>query len=103
MIRRPPRSTLFPYTTLFRSLDNRGSARRSRAFTDPIRGRLGEIEVRDQLAGARWLQGQPGIDARRIGVFGWSYGGYMTLMMLAQSCAVIAPGGGRAPVNPRRA
>ena len=81
------------------TLDNRGSARRSRAFTDPIRGRLGEVEVRDQLAGARWLQAQPGIDAKRIGVFGWSYGGYMTLMMLAKGSDVIAAGAAVAPVT----
>jgi dipeptidyl-peptidase-4 len=81
------------------TLDNRGSARRSRAFTNPIRGRLGEIEVHDQLAGARWLQGQPWIDAKRIGVFGWSYGGYMTLMMLAKGSDVIAAGAAVAPVT----
>jgi len=81
------------------TLDNRGSARRSRAFTDSIRGRLGEIEVRDQLAGARWLQGQPGIDPKRIGVFGWSYGGYMTLMMLAKGSDVVAAGAAVAPVT----
>jgi dipeptidyl-peptidase 4 len=81
------------------TLDNRGSARRSRAFTDPILGRLGEIEVHDQLAGVRWLQNLPWIDAKRIGVFGWSYGGYMTLMMLAKGSSVIAAGAAVAPVT----
>ena len=81
------------------TLDNRGSARRSRAFTDPIQGRLGEVEVRDQLAGVRWLQGQPWIDPKRIGVFGWSYGGFMTLMMLAKGSDVIAAGASVAPVT----
>ena len=81
------------------TLDNRGSARRSRAFTDPIHGRMGEAEVRDQLAGVRWLQGQPWIDPRRIGVFGWSYGGFMTLMMLAKGSDVIAAGASVAPVT----
>jgi dipeptidyl-peptidase-4 len=81
------------------TLDNRGSARRSRAFADPIRGRLGEVEVRDQLTGVRWLQGQPWIDAKRIGVFGWSYGGYMTLMMLAKGGDIIAAGAAVAPVT----
>jgi dipeptidyl-peptidase 4 len=81
------------------TLDNRGSARRGRAFTDPILGRLGEIEVHDQLAGVRWLQSLPWIDAARIGVFGWSYGGYMTLMMLAKGSPVIAAGAAVAPVT----
>ncbi len=81
------------------TLDNRGSARRGRAFTDPIHGRLGEVEVHDQLAGVRWLQGQPWIDPKRIGVFGWSYGGFMTLMMLAKGSDVIAAGASVAPVT----
>ena len=80
-------------------LDNRGSAHRSRAFQDPIRGRLGEVEVHDQLAGVHWLQGLPWIDAKRIGVFGWSYGGYMTLMLLAKGSDVIAAGAAVAPVT----
>jgi dipeptidyl-peptidase 4 len=80
-------------------LDNRGSARRSRAFSDPIHGRLGEIEVRDQLAGIHWLQTQPWVDAKRIGVFGWSYGGYMTVMLLAKGSDVIAAGAAVAPVT----
>jgi dipeptidyl-peptidase-4 len=80
-------------------LDNRGSARRSRAFQDPIRGRLGEVEVRDQLAGVHWLQSLPWIDAKRIGVFGWSYGGYMTLMLLAKGSDAIAAGAAVAPVT----
>jgi dipeptidyl-peptidase-4 len=80
-------------------LDNRGSARRGRAFADPIYGRLGEIEVRDQLAGVRWLQQQPWVDAHRVGVFGWSYGGYMTLMLLAKGSDLIAAGAAVAPVT----
>jgi dipeptidyl-peptidase 4 len=81
------------------TLDNRGSARRSRAFQDPIRGRLGEIEVHDQLAGVRWLQSLPWIDANRIGVFGWSYGGFMTLMLLDKGSDLIAGGAAVAPVT----
>jgi dipeptidyl-peptidase-4 len=80
-------------------LDNRGSARRGRAFEDPIHLRLGEIEVRDQLAGVHWLQNQPWIDARRIGVFGWSYGGYMTLMLLSKAADTITAGAAIAPVT----
>jgi len=81
------------------SLDNRGSARRSRAFANPIFGRLGEVEVQDQLAGVHWLQAQPWVDAKHIGVFGWSYGGYMTLMLLAKGSNVVAAGAAVAPVT----
>jgi dipeptidyl-peptidase 4 len=80
-------------------LDNRGSGRRDRVFTDPIYGRLGEIEVRDQLAGLRWLGQQPWVDARHMGVFGWSYGGYMTLMLLSKGSGLIAAGAAVAPVT----
>ena len=81
------------------TLDNRGSSRRSRAFQDPIYRRLGEVEVHDQLAGARWLQTQPWVDGQHIGVFGWSYGGYMTLMLLGKGSDVLAAGAAVAPVT----
>ena len=68
-------------------LDNRGSARRGRAFSDVLLGRFGDVEVRDQLAGLAWLKQQPGIDAARIGVMGGSYGGYMTLKLLTNAPA----------------
>ena len=81
------------------TLDNRGSSRRGRAFSDPIYGRLGDVEVRDQLAGMGWLRGQPWVDGRHMGVFGWSYGGYMTLMLLAKGSDLIAAGAAVAPVT----
>jgi dipeptidyl-peptidase-4 len=81
------------------TLDNRGSARRPRAFTDAIYHRLGEVEVRDQLAGIRWLKAQPYIDGAHIGIFGWSYGGYMTLMLLAKGSSEITAGAAVAPVT----
>ncbi|MEW5701806.1 MAG: S9 family peptidase [Candidatus Zixiibacteriota bacterium] len=80
-------------------LDNRGSGRRGRRFSDPIYGRLGDVEVRDQLVGVRWLKQQPFVDVARIGVFGWSYGGYMTLMMLAKAGGDLAAGVAVAPVS----
>jgi dipeptidyl-peptidase 4 len=80
-------------------IDNRGTDRRSRAFSDPVYGRLGEIEVHDQLAGVRWLDSQPWVDAKHVGVFGWSYGGYMTLMLLAKGSDLFAAGVAVAPVT----
>ena len=81
------------------TLDNRGMARRGRAFSDAIHGQLGAIEVEDQLAGIAWLKQQPWIDGSRIGVFGWSYGGYLTTMLLAKASSEIALGVAVAPVT----
>ena len=80
-------------------LDNRGSGRRERQFTDAIYGGLGKAEVADQLTGIDWLGKQSFVDAKRIGVFGWSYGGFMTLRLLAAASDRIAMGVSVAPVT----
>lgn len=66
-------------------LDNRGSARRGLEFEGAIRHNLGDLEVRDQVDGVRWLVAQGLADPARVGVYGWSYGGYMALMCLARA------------------
>jgi len=81
------------------SLDNRGSARRGVAFESPIHRHMGGPEVDDQMVGIHWLAKQPFVDAKRIGVFGWSYGGYMSLMLLAKHSDAIAAGVAVAPVS----
>jgi len=81
------------------ALDNRGTPRRGRAFSDVIFGQLGKAEVDDQLAGIAWLKQQRWVDADHIGVFGWSYGGYMTLMLLGKASSQIAAGVAVAPVT----
>ena len=81
------------------ALDNRGSPRRGRAFSDAIFRQLGKAEVADQLAGVAWLREQRWVDAKHIGVFGWSYGGYMTLMLMAKASDRIAAGVAVAPVT----
>ena len=80
-------------------LDNRGSARRERVFQDAIYGQLGKHEVEDQLTGIEWLGQQGFVDAKRIGVFGWSYGGFMTLRMAAAASDKIAAAVSVAPVT----
>jgi len=67
------------------SLDNRGSANRGKAYEDHLYRAMGQIEVTDQAVGAKWLKQQDFIDPDRMGVYGWSYGGYMSLHMLAQT------------------
>ena len=64
---------------LFRS----GTGFRGEQFKKQTYGRLGALEVEDQLSVARYLAAQPWVDAARIGIYGWSYGGFMAL-----SCAL---------------
>jgi dipeptidyl-peptidase-4 len=61
------------------ALDNRGSAGRGHLFEEPIHFRFGAQEMSDQRDGAAYLKSQPYVDAKRIGIHGWSYGGHMTL------------------------
>jgi dipeptidyl-peptidase 4 len=64
------------------SLDNRGSAGRGHLFEEPIHYRLGAQELSDQRDGAAYLKSLPYVDGHRIGIWGWSYGGHMTLHAL---------------------
>jgi dipeptidyl-peptidase-4 len=80
-------------------LDNRGSGLRGTRFETALAGRLGGVEVQDQLAGAAFLRSLPFVDEKRIGIFGWSYGGFMTLMCLMQSPDTFAAGVAGAPVT----
>lgn len=80
-------------------LDNRGSARRGLAFESALHRRMGSIEVLDQVDGVRWLVAQGLADPARVGVIGWSYGGYMALMCLAQAPEVFRVGVSGAPVT----
>lgn len=61
------------------TLDNRGSTNRGKAFEHIIHRRLGELEMRDQLVGIEYLKTLPYVDGGRIGVDGWSYGGFMSI------------------------
>ena len=80
-------------------LDNRGASRRGHAFEAHLHRRLGNVEVADQLAGLEFLKKQPFVQADRIGVFGWSYGGFMSAIMLAKAGDQIAAGFVGAPVT----
>src|SRR2546427_241132 len=66
--------------------DNRRTPRRGKAFETALAKRLGSVEVEDQIAGARYLAGLPYVDGKRLGIYGWSYGGYM-----AARCLLKAP------------
>ena len=81
------------------SIDNRGTPRRGAAFGGALYGKQGTVEVVDQLKGVEWLKSQPWVDGKRIGVYGWSNGGYMTLMLLAKASDQYACGVAGAPVT----
>jgi dipeptidyl-peptidase-4 len=83
---------------LFR-LDNRGTPNRGVAFRIPIDRAMGTVEADDQVAGARWLAAQPYVDAGRIGITGWSYGGYSTLLALTAPDTPFRAGMAGAPVT----
>ncbi|MFN2106496.1 MAG: DPP IV N-terminal domain-containing protein, partial [Candidatus Promineifilaceae bacterium] len=80
-------------------LDNRGSTRRGLAFEAPLKHNMGDIEVRDQVDGVRWLVEQGLADPERVGIYGWSYGGYMALMCLARAPETFKVGAAGAPVT----
>ncbi|WP_421787606.1 S9 family peptidase [Hyphobacterium sp.] len=80
-------------------LDNRGTPDRGRAFETALHRAMGGVEVEDQLAGLTFLQSLDYVDAGRIGLWGWSYGGYMTLMTTLQAPGAFAAGVAGAPVT----
>ena len=80
------------------TLDNRGSGFRGNSFESSIAGRMGHVEIEDQLQGVEHLKSLPFVDPQRIGMMGWSYGGYMTLMALTRTKAFKAGVAG-APVT----
>ena len=80
-------------------VDNRGSSRRGLAFEAPIYRNGGEAELRDQVEGVRWLTGLGEADPSRVGIYGWSYGGYMTLIAMLKAPDVFKVGISGAPVT----
>ena len=80
-------------------VDNRGSANRGLRFEGALAGDMGRIEVADQVAGVCWLSERPYVDGTRVGIYGWSYGGYMTCMALLREPAIFKVGVAGAPVT----
>jgi dipeptidyl-peptidase-4 len=80
-------------------LDNRGSPGRGVDFEQPIYRAMGGIEVRDQKTGALFLKSLDFVDPNMIAIYGWSYGGYMTLKQLEADPGLYAAGIAGAPVT----
>jgi dipeptidyl-peptidase-4 len=81
------------------SLDNRGSAGRGHVFEQPVHRHLGSQELADQRDGAAWLREQSYVDANRIGIWGWSYGGHMTLHAMFEAGDIYKVGFAGGPVT----
>ncbi|AHG92074.1 peptidase S9B dipeptidylpeptidase IV domain protein [Gemmatirosa kalamazoonensis] len=79
-------------------VDNRGAAWRGREFRKLTQYQLGVRESQDQIDAAKWIGRQPWADASRIGLWGWSYGGYMTALTLSRGGSVFKAGMSVAPV-----
>ena len=78
-------------------VDNRGTGGRGAAFEKCTYLRLGELEARDQVETALWLGQQSYVDKERIGIWGWSYGGWNTLMSMSEGRPVFKAGVAIAP------
>jgi dipeptidyl-peptidase-4 len=81
------------------SLDNRGMAARGTAFEAAIYHDLGRVELEDQLVGVQYLRSLPFVDPDRLGITGWSYGGYMTLYAVTHAPDVFKAAVAGAPVT----
>jgi dipeptidyl-peptidase-4 len=81
------------------SIDNRGSKGRGKAFEDPLYKKMGSVELTDQIEGVKFLRTLPYVDETRIGVYGHSYGGYMTLMAMFKAGDYFQAGVSGAPVT----
>jgi dipeptidyl-peptidase-4 len=81
------------------SVDNRGTGARGRAWRKITYKQLGVIETRDQAAAARAIGRLPYVDSTRLGMWGWSYGGFMSLNVMTQTPDVFSMGISVAPVT----
>jgi len=81
------------------TLDNRGSANRGLAFEQAIFRQAGTVEVEDQMVGVEYLRSLPWVDGERIGVNGWSYGGFMTLSLMLKKPEAFKAGACGGPVT----
>ncbi len=70
------------YGVLVAGVDNRGTGGRGKAFKTLTQNHLGILEAEDQTAAAQWFGRQAYVDSTRLGIWGWSYGGYLSLLAM---------------------
>jgi dipeptidyl-peptidase-4 len=90
---------LVPQGYIVACVDNRGTNGRGEAFRKSTYMRLGELETIDQVEAARYLGGLDYIDEERIGIYGWSYGGYMASLCMTKGNGLFRAGIAVAPVT----
>ena len=78
--------------------DNRGTSNRGAAYEKAIHGQCGQVEMADQMEGIKMLMELPYVDKDRIGVHGWSYGGFMTISLMTNYPDVFKVGVAGGPV-----
>ena len=79
-------------------MDNRGTDNRGLAFEQAIHRQCGVAEMADQMAGLKWLMSHSWVDSSRIGVHGWSYGGFMTISLMVNHPDIFKVGVAGGPV-----
>ena len=79
-------------------LDNRGSENRGRDFEQATFRQLGQVEMQDQMEGVKYLKTLPYVDSDRLGVHGWSFGGFMTISLMTHYPDVFKVGVAGGPV-----
>lgn len=80
------------------TVDGRGSANRGHAFESAVHRQLGVLEMADQMAGVNYLKNLSYVDANRIGVHGWSFGGFMTTTLMTKQPGIFKVGVAGGPV-----
>ena len=81
------------------TLDNRGSAHRGFEFENIIHRQLGTVEMKDQLVGVDYLKSLPYVDADKMAVHGWSFGGFMTISLMLREPGTFKVGVAGGPVT----
>lgn len=81
------------------TVDNRGSANRGKAFESQIHRQLGTVEIEDQMTGVEYLKSLPYVDANRLAVHGWSFGGFMTTSLMLREAGTFNVGVAGGPVT----
>ncbi|NRA12905.1 MAG: DPP IV N-terminal domain-containing protein [Crocinitomicaceae bacterium] len=81
------------------TVDNRGSAERGVAFESQIHRQLGTVELEDQMSGVEYLKTLPYVDASRLAVHGWSFGGFMTTSLMLRHAGTFNAGVAGGPVT----
>ncbi len=80
------------------TIDGRGSMNRGHAFEAAVHRQLGAVEMEDQLVGVDFLKSLPNVDVNRIGIHGWSFGGFMTTSLMTRNAGVYKVGVAGGPV-----